>query len=248
MKRKMLIIIAVILTVLLAIPLWKPVGLFFWGGSDILFIITLTILLAAFGTILILATKISDAWLLGAVWTVTILLFAGFPTYYTILDYYHFDYKKRMMLKFESSVENGAPNDEIRRLAPKVDDHITFRALVENSRFDLAREIIEKGEYDVSYEYYYLEELICKKNEKANAQATFLIDLGVPLHNLILHAVSCNNIYAAKLLLQKGANPNEKSKISHKTPLCHAKSKGDRDEIIALLLEYGAVCEDEKNK
>lgn len=240
-----LAVIAVILTVLIARPLWRVVALRLWNDGIVPLILTV-ILLAAFVTILILATKIPNAWLLGAVWTVTIALFVGVPIFAAISDYYHNVYKSHIVVrKLESSVENGAPDKEIRRRARKVNNGVAFHTFVQNNRFDLARELLEKGEYSIEGSFRLLSNLIYDGSEEANVQAAFLLDNGVPPHYFIRSAIHRNNIDGLKLLLQHGANANEKTVFDKETPLCYAKREGASDEIIALLLEYGAVCEGE---
>ncbi len=207
------------------------------------------IFLALFLTALIFAAKIRNPWLLGAVWIVIIALFSYLPLAQPIYDHNNKN-QLRAYKEFLYSVDNGAPDAEIRRLGRKVsrsDDNkrdvvITYLTY---DKIDLAIEVVKNDKKMVLVPL--LVDLIAKGDETSLSRAAFLIDNGTPIssHRTIIAAINMNSIDGLKLLIKKGADVNAyPHPFAYRSPLCRARLLGGREEIITILLEHGAVCED----
>ena len=242
-KKKMLTIIAIVITILLAKPTFLLVGFLLRSITPTL--IVTGIFLALFLTALIFAAKIRNPWLLGAVWIVIIALFAYLPLAQPIHDHNNKN-RLRAYKEFLYSVDNGAPDAEIRRLGRKASkDEVykrdVFMIYLTNGKIDLALEMM--GNNRDMFFVHLLEDLIANGSETANSQAAFLIDNGTPISNMaMISAINHNNIDGLKLLLKNGADVNPD--FPKQSPLCRARRLGGREEIITILLEHGAVCED----
>ena len=245
-KKKMLTIIAIVLTILLAKPTFLFVGWLF--RSIPLTLIVTGIFLALFLTALIFAAKIPNPWLLGAVWIVIIALFSYLPLAQSIYDHNNKN-QLRAYKEFLYRVENGASDAEIRRLARKASKNDVYKRDVfmiylTSGKTDLALEMMVNNK-DMFF-VHLLEDLIATGGETANSQAAFLIDNGTPISNMaMISAINHNNIDGLKLLIKKGADVNAyPHPFAYRSPLCRARLLGGREEIITILLEHGAVCEE----
>lgn len=240
-------------------------------GTAIAGFIVTVLLLAVFLTALIVAAcKISNGWVLTGVWAAIILLFATYPTIHFIKEYpYNQSAKNRS--KLYEMLADGAPDEKIKPLAEKVAKEYrghVFDKLVEYFKFDMAREMIENG-YDISKSSYLLSDMVedDRHTDTEFTRAVFLIENGADVNGKarrgtpIFYALRRRSLKSVKLLLDNGANVNIRNQEGD-TPLSLAKRlregasdisdpkfKADMlrqaDEIIALLLKYGAT-EDNK--
>ena len=175
------------------------------------------------------------------------------------------------VIKLYKMLADGASDEKIKPLAEKVAKKCSgcaFDKLVTYFKFDMAREMIENG-YDISKSSYLLSHMVEEDcyTDPEFTRAVFLIENGADVNGKalrgtpIFHAIGWGNLKSVKLLLDNGADVNIKNQEGD-TPLSLAKRlregesdindpqfKADMlrqaDEIIALLLEYGAT-EDNK--
>lgn len=249
---------------------YDPQGGGGYGTAIAGFIITV-LLLAVFLTALIVAAcKISSVRVLTGVWAVIILLFAIYPTIHFIKEYPYNQFAKNRS-KLYKMLADGAPDEKIKPLAEKVAKKYSkcvFDELVKYFKFDMAREMIENG-YDISESSYLLSDMVEEDcyTDTEFTRAVFLIENGADVNGKalrgtpIFHAIGWGNLKSVKLLLDNGADVNIRNQEGD-MPLSLAKRlregasdindpkfKADMlrqaDEIIALLLEYGAT-EDNK--
>lgn len=260
--KTMLIFIAIVLAGILAGPLFDAIislpsfisGRYEHGGGAygtvISGFIVTVLLLAVFLTALIVAAcKIPNGWLLAGVWAAIILLFATYPTIHYIKEY---PYKNGA--RMYKMLEDGAPDEKIKPLAEKAAKGCSgcvFEQLVRYFKFDMAREILENG-YDISESSSLLSDMVEEEDGCTDTEftrAVFLIENGADVNaktirgTPIFYAIGWGNLKSVKLLLDHGADINIRNQEGD-TPLSWAK-KLERDEIVALLLKYGAT-EDSK--
>lgn len=134
----------------------------------------------------------------------------------------------------------------------------------------MAREIIENG-YDISESSSLLSDMVKEDGYNTDTEftrAVFLIENGADVNaktirgTPIFYAIRWGNIKSVKLLLDNGADINIRNQEGD-TPLSWAKKLRDRtdinikdqevkadalrerDEIVALLLKYGAIEDNE---
>lgn len=247
---------------------YNPQGGSAYGDVIVGFIVTV-LLLAVFLTALIVAAcKIPNGWVLTGVWAAIILLFATYPTIHYIKES---PYKNRARLY--KMLEDGAPDEKIKPLAGKAAKGCSgcvFEQLVRYFKFDMAREILENG-YDISESSSLLSDMVKEDDYNTDTEftrAVFLIENGADVNaktirgTPIFHAIGWGNLKSVKLLLDNGADINIRNQEGD-TPLSWAKKlrestdinikdqevKADalreRDEIIAVLLKYGAIEDNE---
>lgn len=262
--KTMLIFIAIVLAGILAGPLFEaivslpfsspasydPQGASAYGNVIIGFIVTVLLLVVFLTALIVAACKISNGWVLTGVWAAIIILFATYPTIHFIEEQ-----DERNRFKLDKMLAYGAPDEKIKPLAEKAVKGCSgcvFEQLVRYFKFDMAREILENG-YDISESSSLLSDMVKEDGYNTDTEftrAVFLIENGADVNaktirgTPIFYAIRWGNLKSVKLLLDNGADINIKNQEGD-TPLSWAKKLREGDEIVALLLQYGATEDNE---
>jgi len=265
----MLTVIAIVIVSLFAVPMFLAVvalanAFYLRIGFVGVYILTAIMSFLFAAALIVTAHQIPSWWKLTMVWTGIIILFGFFPAGATILKIDEKVHAVKSNNLFLLTTSREATDAELKKFASKAGlkgVNLLIKWL-EMYRPDMAREMLDDG-LDISSG-----EALCKAVLKTPVRedvVKFLIENGADVNKEwkrrinrrhitgtpIFHAIDCQSEDGVKMMLKYGADVNFRNSEG-KTPLKAAEglrsiletiSGGagrDMDDIIEILLEYGA--------